>query len=190
MGAKLWWRWLQGGQDLWKTLWETKYEMPRSLSKKLKIDVVPKGSMIWNLAAGNRNLIRQHSFWEVRDGTMTLFWEDSWQQREKLFTRLDLAELFLFTNTPHHCFVSNYWTQHQMTHWRKWKEKAAWPGAPDTLQWYNYDREMQTRKIKIQTGTDILRWGYRTKGMFTINEAYHIQGQNNHASGSPVWKKI
>ena len=84
--------------------------MPHSIATKLKIDVVPKGSAIWNLVAGNQFLIRQHRFWEVRDGTTTLFWEDSWQQREKLFTRLDLAELFLFTNTPHHRLVSNYWT--------------------------------------------------------------------------------
>ena len=101
---------------MWKTLWETKYEMPHSVAAKLKIDVVPKGLAIWNLAASNRFLIRHHSFWEVRDGTTALFWEDSWQQREKLFTRLDLAELLLFTNTPHHRLVCNYWTQHQLTH--------------------------------------------------------------------------
>ena len=190
MGAKLWWKWLQGGNDLWKTLWETKYEMPHSIAAKLKIDVVPKGSTIWNLAAGNRFLIRQHSFWEVRDGTIVLFLEDSWKQREKLFTRLDLAKLFLFTNIPHHRFVSNYWTQHQMTHWRKWKGKAAWPDAPDTMQWRNYDREMQTRKINVKTRPKILRWGHRTKGMFTFNEDYHIQGHNYHDQVSPVWKKI
>ena len=49
---------------------------------------------------------------------------------------------------------------------------------------------MQTRKIKIQTTTDILHWGYQPKGMFTINEGYHIQGHHNHAPGSPIWKKI
>ena len=27
MGAKLWWRWTQGGQDLWKKIWEKKYEV-------------------------------------------------------------------------------------------------------------------------------------------------------------------
>ena len=35
MGAKLWWRWIQGGEDLWKSLWENKYEMARSPKGKL-----------------------------------------------------------------------------------------------------------------------------------------------------------
>eukprot|EP00253_Pinus_taeda_P033811 PITA_33811 len=30
LGAKLWWRWLSGGNDLWKTIWRTKYRMPAS----------------------------------------------------------------------------------------------------------------------------------------------------------------
>lgn len=36
MGAKLWWRWIQGGQDRWKSLWEKKYEMTRSPEGKLR----------------------------------------------------------------------------------------------------------------------------------------------------------
>ena len=28
LGAKLWWRWLRGGNDLWKQLWRYKYNMP------------------------------------------------------------------------------------------------------------------------------------------------------------------
>lgn len=35
MGAKLWWRSIQGGEDLWKMLWEKKYEMARSPEGKL-----------------------------------------------------------------------------------------------------------------------------------------------------------
>eukprot|EP00253_Pinus_taeda_P011982 PITA_11982 len=30
LGAKLWWRWLSGGNDLWKVIWRTKYSMPVS----------------------------------------------------------------------------------------------------------------------------------------------------------------
>jgi hypothetical protein len=84
LGAKLWWRWTMGGPDLWKQIWQTKYDMPHTVSGRLNIDRVPKGSSIWNLATTNRNLIRTHSFWEIRDGRTTLFWEESWQQREKV----------------------------------------------------------------------------------------------------------
>ena len=62
MGAKLWWRWLQGGHDLWKFIWERKYQMPRTLPGKLKEDTNPKGSNIWNLATINKDLIWQHIF--------------------------------------------------------------------------------------------------------------------------------
>ena len=73
LGAKLWWCWLMGGQDLWKKIWQMKYEMPTTIAGCLKIDRTPKGSAIWNLAAMNRNLIRIHSFWEIRDGKTALF---------------------------------------------------------------------------------------------------------------------
>ena len=28
MGAKLWWRWIGGGRDLWKKIWTRKYNIP------------------------------------------------------------------------------------------------------------------------------------------------------------------
>lgn len=62
MGVKLWWRWLQGGSDLWKLISEIKYDMPITITGKMKVDVTPNGSNIWNLTAINRDLIRQHSF--------------------------------------------------------------------------------------------------------------------------------
>lgn len=30
LGAKLWWHWLRKGNDLWKAIWKTKYNMPNS----------------------------------------------------------------------------------------------------------------------------------------------------------------
>lgn len=34
-GGELWWRWVQGGDDLWKLLWEKKYEIVRTPEGKL-----------------------------------------------------------------------------------------------------------------------------------------------------------
>lgn len=79
MGAKPWWRWIQGGVDLWKKLWERKYDMPRSLKGKLRSQNEKKRSAIWNLASANRDLIRDHSFWEVGGGDKANFWEEVWQ---------------------------------------------------------------------------------------------------------------
>ena len=112
MGVNLWWRWLQGGVALWRCIWERKYHMPLTVKERLNCLNIQKGSGIWNLAAANRHLIRIHSFWEIRDGNLAGFWEDSWQQREKLFTRLDLAEIFLFTRNPQSKEVKNYWEDH------------------------------------------------------------------------------
>ena len=101
----------QGERDLWKKIWERKYDMSHNTVDKFQILNTPKGSTIWNLAYSNKNLIRYHSFWEIRGGNTTQFWEDSWQQREKLFSRLDLAEIFLFTNQVNTKLIDHYWEE-------------------------------------------------------------------------------
>eukprot|EP00253_Pinus_taeda_P015313 PITA_15313 len=35
LGVKLWWRWTQGGQDLWKVIWERKYETTEEPEDKM-----------------------------------------------------------------------------------------------------------------------------------------------------------
>eukprot|EP00253_Pinus_taeda_P027077 PITA_27077 len=84
LGAKLWWRWLSGGNDLWKTIWRTKYRMPASQVDILRHQEIPKGSAIWELASQNRDLIGKHTFWEILGGSEANFWDDRWQQRESL----------------------------------------------------------------------------------------------------------
>jgi len=34
MGAKMWWRWIQGGEDLWKRIWNHKYCNGISITSK------------------------------------------------------------------------------------------------------------------------------------------------------------
>eukprot|EP00253_Pinus_taeda_P013830 PITA_13830 len=65
LGAKLWWRWLRGGNDLWKTIWKEKYNMPDSAVEILRWRETPKGSSIWDLARLNRDLVEKHTFWEI-----------------------------------------------------------------------------------------------------------------------------
>lgn len=93
LGAKLWWRWLQGGSDVWKKIWNYKYNMPEQIEEKLKIQNIPQGSSIWNLASQNRELIKQYAFWEIRGGEKAAFWEDGWQQKRKMIELQTLQNL-------------------------------------------------------------------------------------------------
>eukprot|EP00253_Pinus_taeda_P022541 PITA_22541 len=58
LGAKLWWRWLRGGNDLWKIIWKEKYNMPDSAVEILRRKDTPRGSSVWDLARLNRDLVR------------------------------------------------------------------------------------------------------------------------------------
>ena len=62
LGAKLWWRWLRGGNDLWKTIWRHKYNMPDTTVDIYRLRETPKGSTIWDLARQNRDIVERHAF--------------------------------------------------------------------------------------------------------------------------------
>eukprot|EP00253_Pinus_taeda_P035515 PITA_35515 len=83
LAAKLRWRWLQGGLDLWKEIWTVKYNMPLSPEEILRDQNIPRGSDIWNLSTQSRDLVDNHIFWEIRGGQIARFWDEAWQQREK-----------------------------------------------------------------------------------------------------------
>lgn len=98
----------KGRVDLWKKLWERKYDMPRSLEGKMRSQNDKKGFAIWNLASCNRDLINNHSFWEVR-GDKENFQEEAWKERKKLKNQPKLAEIHQFTNLHGVNTVQNNW---------------------------------------------------------------------------------
>eukprot|EP00253_Pinus_taeda_P024446 PITA_24446 len=77
-GAKLWWRWLKEPHLPWAKHWKEKYTPNCSETDLIRLQEVREGSPIWNLAKWNRNIIQDHSFWEIRNGNTVLFWEDAW----------------------------------------------------------------------------------------------------------------
>eukprot|EP00253_Pinus_taeda_P027819 PITA_27819 len=85
-GVKLWWRWLKEPHLPWAKHWKEKYTPNCSETDLIQLQEVPEGSPIWNLAKRNRNIIQDHSFWEIRNGNTALFWEDAWQQLPRLAT--------------------------------------------------------------------------------------------------------
>jgi len=50
-----------------------------------------KGSHIWNKAWENRGIVQKNSFWEIREGDISLFVEDKWKKETTL-----LKEDFLY----------------------------------------------------------------------------------------------
>ena len=60
----------------------------------------------------------------------------------------------------------------------------------DQEQQRTYLKEVESRKIKVRTGKDILRWGNSTKGTFTIKEAYYLMGQQERIEDNLEWKII
>jgi len=86
--------------------------------------------------------------------------------------------------------VQHYWCPTNNAGWRKWKDKSGWQEAPPTQQWDNFTKELKTRKLREAAGPDILRWGYTTKGQYTIKEGYYIQSQQINQIAQPLWKNI
>ena len=55
--------------------------------------------------------------------------------------------------------------------------------------WEAFHEELNKLFIKAQEGPDISRWGYSSKGSFSIKEAYSIRISRN-AAIDDIWKKI
>ena len=51
-----------------------------------------------------------------------------------------------------------------------------------------FQEELNKHFIKAQEGPDILRWGYSSKGSFSIKEAYSIRISRNVVTDD-IWKK-
>eukprot|EP00253_Pinus_taeda_P030826 PITA_30826 len=191
LGAKLWWRWLQGGIDVWKKIWDYKYNMPEQIEEKLKIQNPPQGSSIWNLASQNRELIKQYAFWEIRGGEKAAFWEDGWQQKRKLNEIQILQNLQQRAQRLGMDKVKDYWlAEEDKEIWRKWKRPGEWTENISREIEEGYLREMELRKIRSRTGEDILRWGKTMRGSFTVKEAYFLSTRQNQDEEAHDWKKL
>jgi len=159
-GAKLWWRWMRGGNDLWKKIWSHKYNMPKTMEEILRLEETPKGSTIWDLVSQNRDLINNHTFWEIRGGRNARFWAEKWQQREKLINIQTLQNIQQNALREDRKYVKDYWKEGEMDGiWRKWKKPEEWDENINQEQQRTYLKEVESRKTKVRIGEDILRWG-------------------------------
>ena len=117
-GAKIWWRWLANPNTPWASLWKTKYANNSPIEERIRMSEVSTGSVIWNSAIQHRDLIQQHSFWEIGAGNLARFWEDNWQQEPNMY-KDELEALKNDTNNKSLFMVNDFWDQVRNN--RKWR---------------------------------------------------------------------
>lgn len=182
---------MQGVVDIWKRIWNQKYNMPCSVEGRLRVEETPRGSQIWELARSNKDLVRDFAFWEIREGNLARFWTDGWQQREKLERNPNLYEIQAGAQQEGMEYVKDYWRPADLNAiWRIWQRPTEWDQRISPETQLLFIRELDSRKIKIRPGNDILRWGKATQGMFTVKEAYYWFTKEDREEEPVDWKKL
>lgn len=189
-GAKIWWKWISSNNLPWATHWKEKYKPTSSILDLIRMQDTPNGSPIWNHAQGNRSIIQNHCFWEIRNGTQALFWEDAWQQTPKLESPI-LTPLLHAHQSEGHNRVNHYWNPvSEDPDWREWKIfDPDQYGIPQQII-HDLNQQLQKRKIRIAAENDKLRWGPKGNGEFTLKEARSIIEQVEHPDIIPWADKV
>lgn len=114
----------------------------------------------------------------MRNGNLAKFWEEDWQQREKMNEVQGLRNTCQREKEEGLNYVSKFWNEEsQEESWRTSQNPEAWDRHIDIEQRELYTREMTSRRICIKTTLDILIWGHSMKGTFMIKEAYQLSTQ-------------
>ena len=122
LGTKIWWRWLKNQSGLWAKLWKHKYAPQFRPQDLIQTTNLPKGSQIWNLADNNKQIIQQHCFWEILNGSIALFWQDSWDKNPKHPLLPPLQHIRDATPNYQAYKVCDYWKEidRNTSDWREW----------------------------------------------------------------------
>jgi hypothetical protein len=126
-----------------------------------------EGSTIWNLSWKNKNWIQKHSFWEVRNGRTTRFWEDAWQQEPRM-ENPDREELQQEMIGQGKTKIHQYWKQRDGSdRWRIWDKLNPQNRARIETITKEVEEELGKRKIGVSEEEDQLRWGRKNGGNST-----------------------
>eukprot|EP00253_Pinus_taeda_P017898 PITA_17898 len=189
-GAKIWWKWISNTTLPWANHWKEKYRLTGCNLDLIRMQESPNGSPIWNHAQANRSIIQDHRFWEIRNGTQALFWEDAWQQSLKLESPT-LQPLKLAYQTEGHNRVNHYWnSSSEDLEWREWK--AFNPDQDEVPQDVIHDlnQQIRKRKIRIAVENDKLRWGSKGNREFSLKEARSIIEREEQPDTVPWADKV
>ena len=101
--------------------------MPSTLEGILRLEEVPKGSTIWDLANQNRDIIGKYAFWEIRNIRIAKFWEEAWQQRDRMGGIQALQSTYQKAATEGLKYVKDYWKEEELDEtWRTWRKPEEW----------------------------------------------------------------
>ena len=143
------------------------------------------------MASQNRNIVNNYAFWEIRGGGTARFWEEEWQQRNKMASIHDLQSIHQKTVREGREHVRDYWKEGETDKiWRMWRKPEEWDENIDQEQQGKYIKELESRKIKARLGLDILRWGKSTRGAFTVKEAYYLATHQEREEEAIEWEEI
>eukprot|EP00253_Pinus_taeda_P012787 PITA_12787 len=189
-GAKIWWKWISNITLPWANLWKEKYRSTGCNLDLIRMQESPCGYPIWNHAQANRSIVQDHSFWEIRNGTQALFWEDAWQQSLKLESPT-LQPLKLAYLTEGHNRVNHYWnSSSEDPEWREWKVFNPDHNEVPHAVIHDLNQQLLKRKIRIAVENDKLRWGPKGNGEFSLKEARSIIEREEQPDTVPWADKV
>eukprot|EP00253_Pinus_taeda_P006873 PITA_06873 len=189
-GAKIWWMWISDINLPWATLWKEKYRPNSSNLELIRMQETPNGSPTWNHAQANRSIVQNYSFWEIRNGSQALLWEDAWQQSPKLDTPL-LQPLKQHTQNEGNFRVNQYWNPtSEDLEWREWTifNPTHNEDIQETIQALN--QQILKRKIRMAAENDKLRWGPKGNRDFSLKEARSIIEREEQPDIMPWTDKV
>jgi hypothetical protein len=87
--------------------------------------------------------------------------------------------------------VKDFWipTQERQP-WRKWKTSRTELQIMEEIDLLPWQECMQNRKIPSKEGPDVLRWGHSTSDIFSVKEAYHLQGNPPSQIPETIWSTV
>lgn len=93
LSAKILWRWVINKGEPSTHLWDQKYAKGWARSSLICWDQNYRGSLIWKATNANKQLVKDHSFWEFGNGEEADFFTDLWQHMLKIQDEIELPEL-------------------------------------------------------------------------------------------------
>lgn len=158
MATRIWWQWVESPHKPWAQLWTAKYVNNRPPEELIRNTNTNTCSLIWNATKQHKELIQQHSLWEIHNGRTACFWVDSWQQQPKILEVLP-PQIPEGDNINQNEHVSQHWTQNIHHGFRQWKPTEQIIHQEKEDYHKDLQKELTNRKIRCTNEKDVLRWG-------------------------------
>lgn len=88
--------------------------------------------------------------------------------------------------------VKDYWKPHNdiTAIWKNWDTHPRRSLILNQINTNPLITELSTRRIRVQEGPNILRWGHRLIGAFTLKESYTLHVGHNAQNDQELWQWI